>query len=608
MDAPGAVPRARSTESVEAPEERTVEPDAVPRPPPARPSAASHGRRLGPRAWQPIAGPADRLSFFAEQARHRRATWRLSAVATLAVVLAGLPLSLVVTPLFFLAVILVTRAASLIVPLPLAVPELYRGVARAIAGLMDVVEALDRGPFRPEYLGPTVAGLAALLVPGILVMLALWLLLRRLFSGAGVDGLVIGLGARPPRLDDLEERQLVNVVEEMAIAAGLPAPRVMLLDGEVANAAVVGSGPADAVVVVSRRLLDELDRDETQGILAHLIAAIGNGDLGIALTMVTVFRTFGLVNTLLDAPVSSSARATLRRLVGVLWREADRDAAVRTAAAARLLGSRVTMMELEDVNLVLGSEAQQRQAPAGLTGLLLKVRVFALFPVWAAAGMAKTALMLLSFALLSPLLAWTWRTRRYLADATAVRLTRNPDGIARGLEALIRHGGGIRGGAWAEHLFVVGGRVTDRARRHERYEAELAALRAEIEREAAGQPAPERVVARLRAANRVRQQLAAEAEAAADEPEIGQLGWVAVHPPLASRLKRLQAMGAQIAVGAPRTGLPDTRTLLLALVLVPVFALVGVLITIAVVLSTALVVVFMMIPLGIVYAVFELLF
>ena len=77
----------------------------------------------------------------------------------------------------------------------------------------------------------------------------------------------------------------------------------MLLDGQIANAAVVGSSPEDAVVVVSRRLLDEMDRDETQGILAHQIASIGNGDLGIALSMVTVFRTFGLVNTLLDAPI-----------------------------------------------------------------------------------------------------------------------------------------------------------------------------------------------------------------------------------------------------------------------------------------------------------------
>ena len=51
-------------------------------------------------------------------------------------------------------------------------------------------------------------------------MVVLWLLLRRLFSGAGVGGLAIGLGAREPRLTDLEERQLVNIVEEMAIAAG----------------------------------------------------------------------------------------------------------------------------------------------------------------------------------------------------------------------------------------------------------------------------------------------------------------------------------------------------------------------------------------------------
>ena len=80
----------------------------------------------------------------------------------------------------------------------------------------------------------------------------------------------------------------------------------------------VGSSPGDAVVLISRRALDRLDRDETQGLLAHLIGSIGNGDLKIALRLVTVFRTFGLVSTLLEVPVSSSARAALWRLLKLL--------------------------------------------------------------------------------------------------------------------------------------------------------------------------------------------------------------------------------------------------------------------------------------------------
>jgi Zn-dependent protease with chaperone function len=561
---------------------------------------------FSPGPWQQVAGPADRTSFFAEQARHRRVTWRLSALAVLAVILAGMPLSMVVTPIIFLAIILLTKLLSVMVLMPPAVPELYRSVAWSIGAIFDAVEASDQGPVPMAMMWSALVGVVLLLTPGILAMTGLWMLLRGLFSGAGVGGLVIGLGAREPDPLDLEERQLVNVVEEMAIAAGLPVPRVVLLDGQIANAAVVGSSPEDAVVVISRRLLDEMDRDETQGILAHQIASIGNGDLGVALSMVTVYRTFGLVNTLLDAPVSSSARATLWRLWAVLRDRRGRDAAMRAAEAARLLGSRVSMMEMEDVDLVMGDDASKHRELQGVAGLLVKMRVWALFPIWAAAGLAKTALMVMVFALLGPLLAWTWRTRRFLADATAVQLTRNPDGIARGLQGLLARGGGIRGGAWADHLFVVGGGVTDRARAQQE---DLAELQAEVERESAGTSGADRVVARLRAGNRYRQRLLAEADSMADdESEIGQLGWVSVHPSLPSRLKRLQAMGARVDEAVFASKRRPAQDALLLLAMSPLIALIVFLLGVVVVLSTGLVIVFMMIPMGIVYLVFELLF
>lgn len=244
------------------------------------------------------------------------------------------------------------------------------------------------------------------------------------------------------------------------------------------------------------------------------------------------------------------------------------------------------MMEMEDVDIVLGNDESKRRELQSVSGWLMRIRVWALFPIWAAAGLAKTALMVLVFALLGPLLAWTWRTRRFLADATAVQLTRNPDGIARGLQGLLARGGGIRGGAWADHLFVVGGGVTEGAR------------------------AREKDVAELRAGDRYRQRLLAEDEAsrAVDQSELGQMSWVSVHPSLPSRLKRLQAMGANVDPAALASQRKTPQDWVFMLAMSPLIALIVFLLGVVVALSTGLVIVFMMIPMGIVYLVFELLF
>jgi len=74
--------------------------------------------------------------------------------------------------------------------------------------------------------------------------------------------------------------------------------------------------------------------------------------------------------------------------------------------------------------------------------------------------MAYTAIWMCRIAFMSfvvaPLLALVWRSRRYLADATAVQLTRNPDGLAKGLASLSAKGGIVPGGNWAAPLFIIG--------------------------------------------------------------------------------------------------------------------------------------------------------
>jgi Flp pilus assembly protein TadB len=149
--------------------------------------------------------------------------------------------------------------------------------------------------------------------------------------------------------------------------------------------------------------------------------------------------------------------------------------------------------------------------------------------------------------------------------------------------------------------------VTDRHRANQEVVAEL---QAEVERESAGTSGVEGVAARLRAGAKYRQRLLAEAEhsSPADESEIGQLGWLSAHPSLASRLKRLQRMGAHVDPRTLEEGTSGRQMTLGLLLLSPVFALVAVLLGVVVVLCTGLILVFMMIPMGIVYAVFELLF
>jgi Zn-dependent protease with chaperone function len=88
-----------------------------------------------------------------------------------------------------------------------------------------------------------------------------------------------------------EERRLLNVVDEISIAAGIPAPQVFLLDDEKdLNAFAAGTTPANSVVAVTRGLLDQLERDELQGVIGHEISHIVNGDARLNLRLIGVLH------------------------------------------------------------------------------------------------------------------------------------------------------------------------------------------------------------------------------------------------------------------------------------------------------------------------------
>jgi heat shock protein HtpX len=168
---------------------------------------------------------------------------------------------------------------------------------------------------------------------------------------------------------------LFNVVEEMAIAAGLPMPKVYIIEDSAPNAFATGRDPEHASVAVTSGLLRKLDRDELQGVIAHEISHVGNFDIRYAM------------------------------LVGVL------------------VGTTVLISDFFLRGLWFGGgRGGGRGGGGGYIQLIMVVVAIVL-------------------AILAPLFARLLqlsisRQREYLADASAVRLTRNPKGLADALQKI----------------------------------------------------------------------------------------------------------------------------------------------------------------------------
>lgn len=363
-------------------------------------------------------GPSDRETFQTAQQRHRRSARLRGVWAVLAAAAMGLPLGVYLSPVLLALSIVVTDLANLVLPMP--------DVGGWVTGILDRLIDGDPG---------TVQALALILViwliPGVVLLVVGYVLIRWRLGALGGDGLALGLGGRAPRPDDPEEVQLVDVVTELALAAGIPTPAIMLYDDGPANALVFGRNHDEATVLVARTLLNDLDREATQGVVARLLASAGDGDLGLAVDIAAVYVTYGLVSTMIGSLVSASARARLRAAVPPLV--GRRHDARRDAAAVAAL---------------LGTSADNDIPQNGAAGCLSLLTM---------GGIMTVGVSMINLFMSGPLLTFAWRSRGYLADATAVDLTRNPDALARALRALSAAGTGLPGCGWLELLLVVGG-------------------------------------------------------------------------------------------------------------------------------------------------------
>jgi heat shock protein HtpX len=209
--------------------------------------------------------------------------------------------------------------------------------------------------------------------PGVLAALVVWLGLYFLAELSGEKVLLAVSRARKVAKED--HPVLWNVVEEMAVAHGLPKPpEVYILDEDAPNAFAAGTTPERAVVVVTAGLLERLTRDELQGVVAHELAHIKHRDVTYLTTM------------------------------------------------AVMVGAVVLLAELARRVLFYGGGARRRTSSAGRGAA--PVYLLALVLILLAPLVARLMYLALS------------RRREYLADAGAAVATRYPEGLASALEKI----------------------------------------------------------------------------------------------------------------------------------------------------------------------------
>ncbi|MGK7905753.1 MAG: M48 family metallopeptidase [Synechococcus sp.] len=249
-------------------------------------------------------------------------------------------------------------------------------IAFTIAGLyLAAAIAFAQASKTSDYWHPEllfwIAGGTLLLVMG--GSTSKFLALRR---GGGAN-VALSLGGQEiiPEFADERQQMLLNVVEEMAIAAGVPVPRVFVLTEEWGiNAFAAGFTTNDAAVAVTQGCLDQLDRDELQGVIAHEFSHILNGDMNLNLKLIGLLQGILLIHLL--------GRMLIR----------------------------------------FGRPSRRSREEKGNPILFVG---FAMFVVGGIGWLCSRAIK-----------AAVSRQREYLADASAVQFTRNPNGISSALQKI----------------------------------------------------------------------------------------------------------------------------------------------------------------------------
>ena len=229
----------------------------------------------------------------------------------------------------------------------------------------------------PNYFVSTTTMVVVLLIGG-----GTLLQMQQLREGGEAVARMIGARAIDPSSQDQLERRLLNIVEEMALASGIAAPRAYVLERQdTINAFAAGLGARDAVITVTHGALTRLTRDELQGVIGHEFSHILNGDMALNLRLIGLLQgllmlaLFGRFLAGFDSPrISVSGRRDSRSAIFVVG---------------------IVVLALGSIGVLFG-----RLIKAGVS-----------------------------------------RQREYLADASSLQFTRNADGIGGALRKI----GGLAG-------------------------------------------------------------------------------------------------------------------------------------------------------------------
>ncbi len=142
------------------------------------------------------------------------------------------------------------------------------------------------------------------------------MLFKTLSLRQGGAAVAASVGAVPvdPTTTDPQLRRFVNIVEEMALASGVPAPRLFVMPREPGiNAFAAGFTPADAAIAVTGGALAQLNRDELQGVIGHEFSHILNGDMRLNIRLIGLLAGILLIGMIgLRSCSSVAAGATAR--------------------------------------------------------------------------------------------------------------------------------------------------------------------------------------------------------------------------------------------------------------------------------------------------------
>jgi Zn-dependent protease with chaperone function len=318
------------------------------------------------------------MNFFAEQDQARRKTKWLVL-------------------LFFFVILLLIGLTNIIVAVSFWIADGQMSGNQNIASTV----ANELGNPLSTYFSWDNFGKISLLVSGTIfcVIMFKWLSLR---GGGKKLAQSMGGSRINPNTDDANEKKILNVVEEMALASGMPVPAVYLLKEELGiNAFAAGNTPSDAVIGITQGAIEQFDRKQLQGVVAHEFSHILNGDMRLNLRLIAMLSGIVFI-------------ATAGELV---MRAGGGGYGHRRSSGGRRGDSRI---------------------------LILGVALLAIG--WLGTFFARVIKASIS------------RQREFLADASAVQFTRDPQGISQALSII----GGYSNGSQvfsakadeSSHLFI----------------------------------------------------------------------------------------------------------------------------------------------------------